>query len=78
MKLLTLAIRCLSALVWKLESIRCRRQTEADHQEATRQAEAEPLRPLACPRCFAEFGAPPGWPSTPCPSCKLATLVPKP
>ena len=33
--------------------------------------------PLACPRCFAQFGAPPGWPPAVCPACRRETLVPK-
>ena len=67
----------LHRLTWFLEGYRSRRQCADDHREANRQAEAEPLRPLQCPRCYAEFGAPPGWPETICPSCRRETLVPK-
>ena len=40
-------------------------------------SKAQKLAALQCPRCFAEFGAPPGWPPAICPSCKLATLKPQ-
>jgi predicted Zn-ribbon and HTH transcriptional regulator len=38
---------------------------------------AEELDRLACPRCFAQFGAPANWPPTICPSCKRETLKPQ-
>ncbi len=40
-------------------------------------SQAEPLTPLACPRCFAQFGAPAAWPPAVCPSCKRETLKPQ-
>ena len=35
------------------------------------------IAPLACPRCFAQFGAPESYPAPVCPSCKRETLKPK-
>ena len=53
-------------------------QNSAKIKELAALPEAEPLRPLQCPACFAEFDAPANWPETICPSCKRETLVPKP
>ena len=78
MKPLDILIRALSAATWHLSAIRSRRQCEADHLKAERQAEAETLRPLACSRCHALYGAPPDWPSAVCPACRREILVPKP
>ena len=67
---LSFLIATLSAAVWRLESFRARRQTNAAHREA------EPAAVVwSCPRCFAEYGAPANWPKTICPACKRKFLV---
>ena len=75
--ILDIVVRAFSAVVWRLESIRCRWQTEAAHAEAEhRQQRREQLtadsrlRALQCPQCYHLAGVPPGWPTpTPCPMC---------